>query len=74
MKRQPTEHEEKTVNNIFDKGFTSKMDKELMQLNHPKTTPPKKIIGRRPNIFPKNIHRWPMSLVIREMHSRATVK
>ena len=33
MKRQPTEHEKIFANNISEKGFISKTDKEFMQLN-----------------------------------------
>ena len=46
MKRQPTELERKFVNDATDKGLTSKINKQLMQLNLKKKRLKKKM-GRR---------------------------
>jgi len=47
MKRQPSEWEQIFANKATDKGLTSKIRKQLMQLNIAKKTPTQSKIGQK---------------------------
>ena len=82
MKRQPSEQEKITANEITDKGLISKIDKQLMQLNTRKINDPiKKWAEDLNRHFPRKTYRWltnmkkcSISQIIREMQTKTTVR
>ena len=58
VKRQPSEWEKITENEITDKGLISKIYEQLIQINARKQ--PNQKVGKRPKIYisPKKAYRW----------------
>ena len=83
VKRQPSEWEKIIANETTDKGLTSKIYKQLIQLRIRKTNSPIKKWGKDLNRhFPKediqmankHMKRSSTSLIIREMQIKSTVR
>ena len=74
MKRQPSEWEKIIANKTTDKEFTSKLYKQLMQLNSRKINDPIKKWAKELNrYFSKDMKRCSTSLIIREMQIKTTI-
>ena len=58
VKRQPSEWEKIIANETTDKGLTSKIYKQLIQLNARKTNNPIKKWEKETSISPKKTYRW----------------
>ena len=59
VRRPPTEQEKIFANHISDKGFVSRIYKELLQLNNKTDS---LIKNGQMDMSPKKIHKWPISL------------
>ena len=82
VKRQPSEWEKIIANETTDKGLTSKIYKQLIQLNARKTNNPIKKWGKDLNrhfskedtqMANKHVKRWSTSLIIREMQIKTAI-
>ena len=83
VKRQPSEWEKIIANETTDKGFISKLYKQLIQLNARKTNNPIKKWGKDLNrhfskediqMTSKHIKRCSTLLIIREMQIKTTMR
>ena len=86
IKRKPTEWENIFANDTFDKGIISKIYKELIQLNTNPPPPANNLIKKRAKdlnryffkediqMASRHMKRCSMSLIIREMHIKITMR
>ena len=83
MKRSPIEWKKIFANHVSHKQLISKIYREFIQLNSKKNKQYNFLNGQRlwTGIFTKKINRWPkdtgkcsISLVIREMQTKATIQ
>ena len=81
MKKQPSEWEKILANEATDKELTSKIYKQVLQLNSRKINDPIKKWAKELDISPKKTYRWltnmkrcSTSLIIREMKIKTTMR
>ena len=82
MKRQTSEWEKIIANETTDKGFISKIYKQLIQINTRKTNNPENVRKRHKQTYLQRRHRWLRNprkdcstfLIIREMQIKITMR